>query len=128
MDLIIAVVVFLLAIGIFAFFTNSNTNTDQSTLKVESQIIAEKLTGDESSSLLNGTSVDETKLETLTTKPYAELKKELGVRSDFCIVFRDQEGNIILIGPDNQVGAGNANLTLEIGEKPFTCGEPYRAP
>ena len=124
MDLIIAVVVFLLAIGIFYFFTNSKTTTDQSTLKIETQVVAERLTGDESTSILNGTVVDEEKLQNLTTTDYETLKASLGVRDDFCIVFRDQEGNIILVG-ENKTGIGNPSLNLTIDGTTFKCGEAY---
>ncbi len=130
MDLIIAVVVFLLAIGVFYFFTQSRTNEDTSKLYVESQLIANKLTGDEQGSITNGTLINDDKLNDLIDDyTYDELKELLGIHDDFCIVLQDQDGNIILIGNSstgNRVGLGKDHLDLTIeGVGTYSCGDAY---
>ncbi len=127
-DLFIAVVIFLLALGVFYFFMTHNSSSKQSTLQVESQLIADKLTGDEQGSVVNGTSVDDTKLNAVLDTPYDQLKQQLNVRDDFCIIFKDQNGNLLVVGngtSGNRTGIGNGNLTLNISGTQYPCGEEY---
>jgi len=129
MDLIIAVVVFLLAVGVFYFLTNHRANADQSKLQIESQLIANKVTGEEAVSIVNGGAVDEQKLSNLANIPYDELKSRLGLSDDFCIVLLDQNGAVILVGngTEQRVGIGNGNLTLNLTTlgKSFNCSDVY---
>lgn len=117
-DLIIAVVIFLLAISIFYFFTNSRISNNQSKLEIESRIVADKLTGDENVSVMNGTVIDEERLTQLAQLSYDDLKQKLGIRGDFCILLYDQDKHVILInnGTDNLVGIGNPELNITLPE------------
>jgi len=129
MDLVVAVIVFLLAIGVFYFFTHGSVTDESSKLQVESQIIANKLSGDEAGSIANGTAIDEQSLKNLVYANYDDLKETFGVRGDFCIVLRDQDGNIVVLG--NQTGSGykigvgneDLNLTFKNGAATVSCGK-----
>ncbi|MBR9692894.1 hypothetical protein GOV07_03085 [Candidatus Woesearchaeota archaeon] len=132
MDLIIAVVIFLLAIGVFYFFTEGKVEEDTSRLQIESQIIANRLTGDENISIVKDGAIDDEKLQTLILKndEYDKLKEELGVHDDFCMVLRDQNGSIILIGngTDNRVGIGSPHIKVNISGVTYNCSESYPKP
>ena len=129
MDLIIAVVIFLLSVGVFYFFTSNQASNAQSKLQIESELVANKMTGTAPLSIVNGTVIDETKLNDLANYSYADLKEQLGLTDDFCIVLEDQNGSIILIGngTNQKVGIGNANLTLNLTAlgKSFNCSNVY---
>jgi cytoskeletal protein RodZ len=68
MDLIIAVIVFLLAVGIFYFFTNERVNEGESKLVVESENAAETVLSDTDVGLLEGDAINETKLEEMVRR------------------------------------------------------------
>ncbi len=130
MDLVVAVIVFLLAIGVFYFFTHGTVTDESSTLQVESQIIANKLAGDEAGSIANGTAINEVSLKNLVYADYGGLKGTFGVHDDFCIILRDQDGNIVVLGNQSgtggyKVGVGNGdlNLTFKDGAATVTCGQ-----
>jgi len=127
-DLFIAVVIFLLALGVFYFFMSRDTAETQSKLKIESQLIATKLVGEEQGSIINGTTLDDQKLESVLNMEYDQLKQELNIKDDFCVVFKDQEGRVLLIGEENLTGIGNndaESLILTLDGENFTCGERY---
>ena len=130
MDLIIAVVIFLLAIGVFYFFTEGKVDENTSKLYIESQIIANRLTGDENISIVKDGAIDDEKLQKLVLKgdDYEKLKEELGVHDDFCMVLRDQEGNIILVGNDTigfRVGIASPDLKVDINGTVYNCSQSY---
>lgn len=124
-DLFIAVIIFLLGIGIFYYFIGHSSADKQSQLRIESQIAANKLTGEDNSSLINNSQIDQNKVEDLAGKSYEDIKKDLGLKDDFCIIFKDQDGNLLLLGKNNVTGIGNGNLTLNFTDTSVGCGAVY---
>jgi cytoskeletal protein RodZ len=131
MDLIIAVIVFLLAVGIFYFFTNERVNEGESKLVVESENAAETVLSDTDVGLLEGDAINETKLEEMVRRSqtdYEGLKRDLGVQNDFCVVMLDENENVILLSDGtihDLVGFGSPDLNVTIEGKTGFCGQSY---
>ncbi len=123
LDVLIAASVFI--VGIIIFFYIITTSGDKGVtdmLTTESELIPEHLiSGDESGAgditLVIGNRVDSERLKVLINMSYDQLKSKLGIRSDFCIHFEDEEGNIIDLDdrPDRtqySIGHPKLNITL----------------
>ena len=123
MDVLIAASVFIVGIIIFFYiitYSGDKGITDQ--LTTESELIPESLISAseddaQATTIVIGNKVDEERLHILITKPYHQLKSELGIRSDFCIHFEDEKGNIIDLDDDPDrtqysIGPPKLNLTF----------------
>lgn len=54
---------------------------------------------------------------------YEAMKRELGLKSDFCIHFKDEEGNIIRVG--DTILLGDPQAVVELDGEPYNCnGNP----
>ncbi len=129
LDLIIAVLVFLLAVGIFYFFTQGHAEKGQTRLRVQAQIVTDKLAASDSP---DAALLDQDRIQALASQSatdYPATKQSLGLRDDFCVILIDKDGNLLLIGngTDNYVGFGNGNLTLNLTDKNrvVACGERF---
>lgn len=132
MDLIIGVIVFLIAVGLLLFFSGNQAEKDTSRLRVESRLIADTLTSDQANSIIISGAVDETRLMTIVSQGannYQQLKAELGLRDDFCVIMIDQEDNVVVIGDGSQnrigFGSDSLNITLIDLDKTVECGGLY---
>lgn len=121
LDVLIAVSVFIAGIIIFFYLiTFSGEKGVKDELASESELIPENLISAsendaKSTTIVIGNKVDPDRLKYLLTKPYNQLKSELGVRSDFCIHFEDENGNIIDLDDDpdrTQYSIGHPKLNL----------------
>jgi flagellar basal body-associated protein FliL len=134
MDLIIGVVIFLLAIGVIYAVLTSKAKEDITPLRIESEVVATKLTTTESSKdneliVVTNNQLDEEKLTSLaekakTTEGYEALKAQLGVKNDFCIVLLDEKGNVVYLTDNNgnkYTGIGPADDNFKISGTP--CGK-----
>ncbi|MFW5865589.1 MAG: hypothetical protein ACOCU6_00670 [Nanoarchaeota archaeon] len=116
-DLIIAVVLFIVVVGIFyAYLSDSSTEDDEvKHLSGEARLISTKLDCDVDDNDVcitrNGMIVNEN-VDELKSEDYDNLKKQLGVKGDFCIYLRDSEGNLKAL-----------NGTAGIGDKSFKLNE-----
>lgn len=136
LDVLVAASVFIVGIIIFFYIVSYSGDKDiTEQLAKEAEIIPEILISPDESSAVDitiviGNKVDNQRLENIMAKDYQELKNSLGVRSDFCIHFEDNEGNIIDLDPhpDNtQFSIGNPKLNLTFvnesgGEMIVPCG------
>ena len=101
LDILIAVSVFVVGIIIFFYIvTYTGDGSLAEDLAAESELIPEKLISpDETSAedivIVIGNKVDDGRLKTFISNDYEEVKSQLGIRSDFCIHFEDEEGNIV---------------------------------
>jgi hypothetical protein len=131
MDLIIGVVIFLLAVGVIYSLLSSKRSEDITPLRIESDVVATKLTTPESSANQDIAVAEENqlniiKLENLTTAfPYEDLKQKLGVQNEFCIYLQDENGNVVYLrGADGKdytgIGSGKGDLILSN----TSCGCP----
>jgi hypothetical protein len=67
-----------------------------------------------------GNEVDKAKLKEFASMPYSELKKQLGIKNDFCIHFEDANGNLIdvsdLTGRQG-IGIGSPGLEFTLQDQ-----------
>lgn len=125
LDMILAVVVFILIIAVFYSLLSSNKGTTKTdTLQKESNTILSALdssTGlNNSYAVINKGNIDPQKLQELYSSDYGALKQQLGLRGDFCIYVVDQNGNIITVIANGTELAGFGNGNLSINDIP--CG------
>lgn len=132
MDLIIGVLVFMLAVGIIYSLLVGRNNNDVAPLRIESEVVATKLVEDPSFGVARDNQLDSEKLLNLTTVDYEELKRQFGIKNEFCIFLRDEAGNITFLSNNTTrvtgIGSGNGELNLtcmRCGGAPryFACGE-----
>jgi hypothetical protein len=136
MDLIIGVLVFMLAIGIIYTLLASRGRQDIAPLRIESEVIATKLSDDPTYRIAENNQIDEARLTALlgnATLDYQTLKAQLGVQNEFCIYLRDENGNLTYIldangRPYSGIGSGNGEFNLSgtpcgcrAGNTPANC-------
>ncbi len=113
-DALIAVALFMIAIIFFFSLSNDSDKGKEATgLKSESSKLVSALSGEKNSSdtLITGSKINERKLSELSKLNYSYLKDSLGVDSDFCIHFEDDEGNVINVS-GNKTGLGNGLVVI----------------
>lgn len=124
LDVILAFVVFMLIIGIFYTLLSDNKKTNIYDIQLEASTLSSSLdssTGVNSTlTVINNGVVDKDKLIELYESDYSALKKQFGIRGDFCIYMIDQYGNLITINTSSNLknGFGNGNLTINN----YPCG------
>lgn len=137
LDVLIAVSVFVVGIIIFFYIiTYTGDGSLAEDLATESEIIPEKLISpDEANAedivIIIGNKVDDDRLKTFISKDYDSIKSQLGVRSDFCIHFEDEDGNIVDLNDHPNItqysfGDPRLNITFvnETGEQVvIPCGD-----
>lgn len=126
-DLIIAVVLFIVIVGLFYSFLSSDTYTDRTTqLETGAQVIITQLNcdrgGPESVCIINRGSVDEAALGKITSLSYEEMKSELGVSGEFCIYMRTPSGALVPMNGTSGVGK-NTTILFENSGTTIRCGE-----
>jgi len=119
MDLVVGVLIFLLVAGIIYSLLIDRDSNDVGPLRLESEVIATKLTADSSGENLavaENNVLDSTKLVELADKDYEQLKSELGVQREFCVFLTDDSGNLVYIAATgkkfNGVGSNDGNYNL----------------
>ncbi len=122
LDIILAVVVFVLILATFYTLLSTSKGNKTESLQIEANTLANNL---DSSTGLNtqlaiidkGT-LSKDKITELYSEQgnYASIKQQLGIKGDFCIYLLDQNGNLItVIDPvtgNESVGFGNGNLSI----------------
>lgn len=106
---------------------SSNSGGDVSLLKSKGTNILNKFDSDKTNnlfSLIEGNKINMSKIEDLYLNGnYKELKKELGITDEFCIVLEDSNGRIITIedaGNNYYYGFGNSDINIS----GCPCGTP----
>jgi len=124
LDIILAFVIFVLIIGIFYALLSNNRGDKTQTLMLESSTVLSNLdaaNGQKPNNLtiIDKGNIDETSLERLyNNTDYNALKKELGIKGDFCIYIVRQDGTLVAIKDDSTGqnitigGFGNGNYTV----------------
>ncbi|MBI3051063.1 hypothetical protein HYY74_01260 [Candidatus Woesearchaeota archaeon] len=70
--------------------------------------------------MVDGNKVDRERLENFSGLDYRDVKARLGIRSDFCIHFEDEQGNLIFINETaNITGFGSSKAVVSN----ITCRE-----
>lgn len=130
MDLVIGVLIFLLASGVIYSIFISKSQEDVATYRVQSEVIATKLTSESSLQVAPKNQLDMDAMAGLALSAntdYAELKEQLGVKDDFCIYLQDEEGNLIYITNDSGTrypGIGSGSQDVQLTEWDIPCGVP----
>ncbi len=99
-DAIIAVVIFVVVFMAFMYITGRSSESKKIDIFTED---ASKIPGlfaqskNNSFTFVEGNKINKEKLENLTNLTYQQLKSELGIKSDFCIHFEDENGNVVFI-------------------------------
>jgi len=118
MDIILAFVVFILIIGIFYSLLSNNKKDTTSDLTLESSTVVSNLdlaNGQNTNlTIIDKGNIDTLKLEALYTSDYNTIKRQLGIKGDFCIYIVDQYGNLITVDDSGDyIGSfGNGNYTV----------------
>ena len=111
-DIMLAIVIFITTIVLFFVFLNPAQESSVDELQNEASIVLKELeTDDPDLGIIDGTIVNETKLQELLGKDYQDIKKKLRIKNDFCIYFEDKNGNIIYIDATH-TGVGSDTITV----------------
>ena len=89
-EVTLAVIVILIAAAVSIYDKASKPQT------AEAEKIAEAITDGQGMSFASGGVIDESKLREIKNINYADLKKSVNAKNDFCIYIEDENGNIIL--------------------------------
>lgn len=115
MDAIIAITVLVIAVIGFVVFTTSTAPERRTRTLIEENAVLANAIGAEtlgSELALLQETIDEQRVQQLANTPYEELKQELGLTTDFCIHFEDENGNLIDVGGVYFIGAPNVEVTV----------------
>lgn len=122
MALTIFVVVLVLIIGLISF-TGRDPYRE---LQAETVILSTMFTQGGAFQVVNRGSIDIDRFVEYALMDYEELRRQLGIRSDFCIYLEDADGNVTTIQVDvggtiiNISGIGNGSPILVGG---VSCGQ-----
>lgn len=121
LDLVLAVVLFILVVSLFYAFLIKDPSNNANRLQGGASSIIYLLNGDTSTEeslivLQNGV-VNDTKLIDLYNNDVDTLRSLFGVSGNFCIFIQDSDGNLIPIVIDEvtgkyKLGVGDSDLTL----------------
>ena len=125
MDIILAFVVFVLIIGIFYALLSHNKKDKTIDLTLESSTVVSNLDSangmNTNLTIITSGNIDTAKLEELYLSDYDTIKKQLGVKGDFCIYIVDQYGNLITVNDSASTYKGSfGNGNYSVNNQP--CG------
>lgn len=110
-DFVIGISVFMGALVIFYTLLNPASNEKPIILQKDASFIAKEVEEEESPlTVMEGNIVNETKLDNLIGR-YSSIKKNLGIKNDFCIYFEDENGNIMPI-KEGVTGIGSSDIKI----------------
>jgi len=122
-DIILAVIVFMIAFFIFYATLESNPETKVSDLKEEASTVIEQVADEESplKAVDNGV-IDVNEWNRLKAYNYDDLKRKLRTGGDFCIYIEDERGNIVQIDPNDPGSVSIGSSAIKIRDTP--CSPP----
>lgn len=125
MDLIIGAVIFILLVVIFLALMLVNRSQDYD-LRAQVDFLFDGFDSQSSTpssiKLFQGSSVDSAQVQALFESNYTELKQELGIRDDFCIMFIDSSGGLMGFEVDNQTKYSFGHPSIMVSEN-LRCGD-----
>jgi len=114
-DAIVAVGIFVIALMFFLWNSGIfNQNQKVQDIGKEGDSALAKIDADKTNSpatFVTENSIDEKKLQAVSSLDYETLKSELGLKSDFCIHIEDENGNILNVS-GSQVGIGSPRAVI----------------
>jgi len=113
-DVILAVIIFVGAFFVFYALTKPQVEKSADTLRSDAELIAKELLSESSPlNILDGSTIDEAKLQQLLSEDYPALKSQVRVEGNFCIYLEDQDGNVIYISREPDVtGVGSPTMSI----------------
>ena len=129
-DLIIAVVLFVIVVGLFYGFITKDEQNKENELQQGTKVLAYKLNCDTNPNykncVVNDGVVTEDALDKLYQEDYEKLKKDLNIKGEFCIYLRDTDGNLIPVGDKTSIGTNELSLTesIQCGDNVANAGAP----
>lgn len=125
MDLIIGAVIFILLVVIFLSLMLVNRSQEYD-LRTQADFIFDGLDSQSAMSdsikLFQGSTVDASEVQALFESNYTELKRELGVRDDFCIMFIDSTGGLMGFEVDGQTRYSFGHPSINV-TRTLRCGD-----
>ena len=119
LDIILAFVIFVLVIGIFYTLLNNNKGDKTKDLSLESKTVVSNLDSSNGHTnnltIIDDGDIENNKLLTLYDSDYDDLKRQLGIRGEFCIYIVDQYGNLVTaeLANGSEVGSfGSPDYTV----------------
>ncbi len=113
LDTMLAVLLFVVAVIMLFYLSGpASKNRQSERLESESRTMPATLSSqqNDSGSFVEGTKVNDEKIEQVSNLSYEVLKAQLGLESDFCIYFEDEQGNLVPI--KNKVGIGSPLVNI----------------
>ena len=111
-DIMIAIVVFIGTIFVFYSIIGSKQDSKPEDLQREASIVLENVVSEDSDvGIMDGSVVNETKLQQLLGKDYDTIKEKMRVGSEFCIFLEDENGNVIYISGEPGIGSNKINIS-----------------
>lgn len=102
---LIILILFFVAIRIIGNFGDSSEILQNDAEKILNLITSNNL------KILDSNQVDEKSIEKIMEEDYEKLKDNLGLESDFCIHFEDNDGNVIKIN-GREIGIGSSKVKI----------------
>lgn len=116
-DLLIAVVIFIVIVGVFyAFLAKNEDQTDPQSLQDEAKSAARLLNCDVSSNdfcIIQNGEIIESRLIALSEMNETELANR-GIQGSYCIYLEDEAGNLVPIG-GTKAGIGSSDFEVASG-------------
>ena len=117
-DLIVAVIVFIVVVGIFYSVLNKSNEgvIDTQALESNAKSISHQLNCDVSPvhppCFIENGEINQVKLAAVAALDYDELKELLGTDEDFCIYLLDEEDRVIPVVDESTPGIGSGSYLL----------------
>ena len=124
LDIILAFVIFVLVIGIFYAILGNKKEDKTQDLTVESKTVISNLDTsngrNNNLTIIDNGKITDQELVTLYGSNYDQLKRELGIRGDFCIYIVDQYGNLVTTNVNGEEIGSFGNPNYDVNGQP--CG------
>ncbi len=112
LDIVLAVVVFMVAFFIFYAYINPSKESNTGELSREAGVIIKQVASEDSlMKVIDNNEINDTKLGRLKNYNYIELKKIFRTEGDFCLYIEDEKGHLVLIN-NSYKGIGSPNIII----------------
>ena len=112
LDIVLAVVVFMVAFFIFYAYLNPSKESNIGELSREAGVIIKQVASEDSlMKVIDNNEINDTKLGRLKNYNYIELKKIFRTEGDFCLYIEDEKGHLVLIN-NSYKGIGSPNIII----------------
>jgi len=129
-DLVLGLVIFVLILSVFYMLLSKDDSANVIVMKSSGNKVMNMVDSKSSNTLnsfVDGNNVNMSKLEEFyKTENYEAIRKELGLKGDFCIILEDKNGNVISIMNSTKRIYGFGSEDINISGCP--CGQSCNIP